>query len=89
VVELREALDRLGADFSKQLAEQVADKEETEKRVQTLESEIELLKEALQTTTKRQWTLMLCMKLQKWCEKLSIRQIRAGAKEFRVKPALN
>ena len=80
VVELREELDRLKEDFLQQLAEQNLNKQELDKRVQTLENDIQILKQALQTTTKRQWGLMLFMRWQKWREKLSLRQLGTGAR---------
>ena len=80
VVELREELDRLKDDFLQQLAEQNLNKQEFDKQVQTLENDIQILKQALQTTTKRQWGLMLFMRWQKWREKLSLRQLGPGAR---------
>ncbi len=80
IAELRDALDRLKDEFSQQLAEQALEQEEFENRVQALETDIQLLKETLETTTKRKWGLMFFTRCQKWRDKFSLRQIGSGAR---------
>jgi hypothetical protein len=80
MAEFREALDRIKADFSEQLQHETADKEEFTKRVDELGRDIEFLKQCLESVTKRRWGEMLVVRLSKWRDKFSLRQIAAGTR---------
>lgn len=77
--EYREGLERIKAEFTDELKQAVGDKEDLKQKVDELTRDIEFLKQTLQSMTKRQWGEVLVVRLKKWKNKLSLKQLATGA----------
>lgn len=83
VKEYREGLERIKAEFSEQLKRAVGDKDELKQKIDEMNRDIEFLKQSLESMTGRQWGEILVVRLRKWKDKFSLKQIAAGARVFR------
>ena len=81
--EYREALERVKGELTEQLQKETSDKEELNQRVDELSRDIEFLKTTLETMTNRQWGEVLMVRLNKWKDKFSLRQLAGGVKVLR------
>ena len=84
VSNFRESLDALKSEFSQQLQEATSDKEKLNEKIKELSRDIDFLKQSLDTMTKRQWGEMLIVRMRKWKERFSLRQIATGARVLKL-----
>lgn len=80
--EFREALDKAKAELTEQLQKEIADKEVLRQKVTELGQDVEFLKNTLETMTKRTWGEVLLVRLNKWRQRFSLRQLATGTRIF-------
>jgi hypothetical protein len=78
--EFREALDRIKEDLTAELQSVISDRDELQQRVNELSSDVKFLKDSLESFTKRQWGSAFAVRLSKWRDKLSLKQIVGGVR---------
>lgn len=81
-VEFREALDNVKAELTEQLQKEIADKEVLRQKITELSQDVEFLKNTLETMTKRTWGEVLLVRLNRWRQRFSLRQLATGTRIF-------
>ena len=76
----REDLDRLKKELVGRLQEESASTKQLEDRIETLTRDIDFLKGALDSMTKRQWGELLFARIHQWRTRFPLTKITAGAK---------
>ena len=79
-----EGLEKLRAEILTQLEKETTDKNRLQARVDALSNDIDFLKQALESMTKRKWGELLCSRVQKWRSRVSLSQISAGTKVLKL-----
>ena len=80
IIAFQENLNTIKEEFTQQLKQINADKDDLKMRIDELSKDIELLKNTLPSMTKRQWGELLIVRMKKWKERFSLRQIAAGTR---------
>ena len=75
-----EGLEKLRTEILTQLEKESADKGRLEARIDDLSSDIDFLKQTLESMTKRKWGELLFARFNKWKSLVSPAQISAGTK---------
>lgn len=78
MAQFHQDLDHVKAEIAEQLKKEITDKAELKRKIDELGKDIEFLKRAIESLTKRQWGEMLFVRLRKW--KFSLRQLASGAR---------
>lgn len=84
VAAIDEVLERLKAETAERLKRDTEDKDELRVRVDVLTRDVEFLKKALESMTKRQWAELLATRLDSWKGRLNLKQLSAGARVLKV-----
>ena len=80
IKKIRDGLEQIKTDFTSQLKEEIADKEQPKQKVEELSRDIEFLKRTLESMTKRKWGEIFSARARKWLEKTSLRRLASGAR---------
>ena len=76
----REDLDRLKKELVGRLQKESASTKQLEDRIETLTRDIDFLKGALDSMTKRQWSELLFARVHQWRNRFPLTKIAAGAR---------
>lgn len=80
ITAFQHGLDQLRVDLTDELKQHERDKDELRTRVQELTSDIEFLKQTLNSMTKRKWGDLLTARMQRWKRHFNLRQLSTGAR---------
>jgi archaellum component FlaC len=85
IIQFRDDLDRIKAEFTAQLQQTTTDKTELTGRIDELNNDIQFLKQTLESLTKRQWGEVFWVRARKWTQKYSVAipPLAAGLRLFK------